>query len=208
MNILVVGCGKVGSRLASSLSREGHDVSVVDRKNESFELLSEDFDGITTAGVPIDQDVLKQAGIENCEALVAVSQDDNVNIMVSQLAREIFKIPNVLTRIYDPSREDVFSHFGLHTICPTNLTVDVVRSALFETDSIQTVHLGAHTVSFHWFPIPRRFIGQYCNEFDASLESNESLLAVQHGDLSIDIAGKNNFKLTATDVMIIARIVD
>lgn len=76
---------------------------------------------------------MKQAGIESCDAVAAVSQDDNLNIMCSQLAREIFKVPSVLARIYDPAREDVFSHFGLHTVCPTNLTVSAVKSALTET---------------------------------------------------------------------------
>lgn len=208
MNILVVGCGKVGSRLASSLAQDGHDVSIVDRKEENFELLDDNFRGFTTAGVPIDQDVLKRAGIENCDALAAVSQDDNVNIMVSQLAREIFQVPNVLARIYDPRREDVFSHFGLHTVCPTNLTVEVVRSTLLESGSVRTVNLGAHTIAFHWFPVPKRFVGQSCDEINFSLGESESLLAVQHGDMSINIAGKNNMRLAATDLMIIAKVVD
>lgn len=208
MNILVVGCGKVGSRLASSLAQDGHDVSIVDRKEENFELLDDNFRGFTTAGVPIDQDVLKRAGIENCDALAAVSQDDNVNIMVSQLAREIFQVPNVLARIYDPRREDVFSHFGLHTVCPTNLTVEVVRSTLLESGSVRTVNLGAHTIAFHWFPVPKRLVGQSCDEINFSLGESESLLAVQHGDMSINIAGKNNMRLAATDLMIIAKVVD
>lgn len=208
MNILVVGCGKVGSRLASSLAQDGHDVSIVDRKEENFELLDDDFDGFTTAGVPIDQDVLKRAGIENCDALAAVSQDDNVNIMVSQLAREIFQIPNVLARIYDPRREDVFSHFGLHTVCPTNLTVEAVRSALLESGSVRTVNLGAHTIAFHWFPVPKRFVNQYCGDVNLDLDESETLLAIQHADMSINIAGKKNVKLATTDLMIIARVVD
>ena len=208
MNILIVGCGKVGSRLASTLSRDGHDVSIVDSKDSSFELLDDDFRGFTTSGVPIDQDVLKRAGIENCDALAAVSQDDNVNIMVSQLGREIFHIPNVLARIYDTKREDVFSHFGLHTVCPTNLTVEAVRSALLENGSTRTVNLGAHTIAFHWYPVPKRFIGHYCDEILSALDENEQLLAVQHADSSITIAHKADFRLSATDLMIIARIVD
>ena len=208
MNVLVVGCGKVGSRLASSLARDGHDVSIVDRKEENFGLLSEDFNGFTTSGIPIDQDVLRRAGIESCDALAAVSQDDNVNIMVSQLAREIFHVPKVLARIYDPRREDVFSHFGLHTVCPTNLTVDVVRSALLELDTVKTVHLGAHTISFHRVPMTKRFSNLACNEVNLELNENETLLAVQHADLSIDIVGKKNFKLKPTDTMIVAAVVD
>ncbi len=208
MNILVIGCGKVGSRLASSLAQDGHDVSIVDRREENFELLDDEFEGFTTAGVPIDQDVLKRAGIENCDALAAVSQDDNVNIMVSQLAREIFHIPNVLARIYDPRREDVFSRFGLHTVCPTNLTVEAVRSALLEDGSVQSVNLGGHTITFHWFPVPKRFVNQSCSEVDLNLAEYESLLAVQHADMSISLAGKRDLRLAATDLMIIARTID
>lgn len=78
MNILVVGCGKVGSKVASDLSRMGHDVSVVDRSEKRFALLDEDFSGLTVCGVPIDQDVLKLAGVESCDALAAMTEDDNV----------------------------------------------------------------------------------------------------------------------------------
>lgn len=208
MNILVVGCGKVGSRLASSLSQDGHDVSIVDRFEENFELLNNDFNGYTTAGIPIDQDVLRKAGIESCDALAAVSQDDNVNIMVSQVAREIFKVPNVLARIYDPRREDVFSHFGLHTVCPTNLTVEAVRSALLEGGSVRSINLGAHNFSFHQVPVPKRFVGELCDEIDLSLDDDETLLAVRHADMSVSLAGKKNVYLAATDTLIIAKVVD
>ena len=164
MNILVVGCGKVGSRLASVLCRQGHDVSVVAKEEESFDLLSEDFNGYTTHGVPIDQDVLKRAGIESCEALAAVTQDDNVNIMVSQLAQEVFHVPKVLARIYDPRRGDVFSHFGLHTVCPTNLTVAAVCNALTENVNTKNMNIGSHTLCFTTMEIPKEYIGRRVSE--------------------------------------------
>ena len=82
MNIIVVGCGRVGSQLASYLDEVGHDVVVVDRDAENFEALSNRFHGFTVEGVPIDQDVLRRAGIENCDAVAAVSHNDNMNIMV------------------------------------------------------------------------------------------------------------------------------
>jgi len=208
MNILIIGCGKVGSRLALSLEQDGHDVSIIDPNEESFDLLGGQFNGLLTSGVPIDQDVLKRAGIENCDALAAVSQDDNVNIMASQLAREIFHVPNVLARIFDTRREDVFSHFGLHTVCPTNLTVEAVRSALLEKDAPRTVHFGSHTVTFHQIPVPKRFIGFNCEEINRNLDEAESLFAVQHADLSIEIAGKLKERLSADDTMIISRMVD
>lgn len=136
MHIIIIGCGKVGSKFAQVLSDEGHDVVVVDNGPEAFKQLSADFNGITIAGVPIDQDILKQAGIETADAFAAVTPDDNVNIMACQVAKEIFKVPRVLARIYNPAREQVFHQFGLETICPTNLTVEVIHSIILgETDS-------------------------------------------------------------------------
>ena len=208
MNILIVGCGKVGSRLASALQQEGHDVSIVDRRESSFSLLDEHFTGFTTSGVPIDQDVLKRAGIESCDGLAAVSQDDNVNIMVSQLAREIFHVPNVLARIYDTRREDVFSHFGLHTVCPTNLTVEAVRSALLEKDIVKSVNLGAHTITFHRLPVTKQMVNQFTDDVQPQLDSRETLFAIQHADLSISLVRAQKLRLAATDQLIIARIVN
>ena len=118
MNILVIGCRTMGSHLASILSREGHDVSVIDKDEQNFELLDNDFSGLTVTGLAIDTEVLRRAGIEVCDAVAAVSSDDNQNIMVSQIAKEVFKVPRVLTRIYDPQRTQVFTSFGLHTVCP------------------------------------------------------------------------------------------
>ena len=96
MNILVVGCGKVGSNLAGILSNQGHDVSVVDRNEEDFDLLPKDFDGFTTIGFPVDLDVLKKAGIESCDAVCAVTPNDNINIMTCEVAKEIFKVQKFL----------------------------------------------------------------------------------------------------------------
>lgn len=132
MHIIIVGCGKVGSRFAKVLSEEGHDVVIIDSDSNNFKALGPNFNGITITGVPIDQDVLKHAGIENADALAAVTPDDNVNIIACQVAKEIFKVPRVIARIYNPEREHVFHQFGLDTICPTNLTVDSIRSIILE----------------------------------------------------------------------------
>lgn len=206
MNILVVGCGKVGSRLASVLSRQGHDVSVVDRVEENFELLAADFSGFTTHGVPIDQDVLRRAGIESCDALAAVTRDDNVNIMVSQLAREVFHTPKVLARIYDPRRGDVFSHFGLHTVCPTNLTVAAACSALTDSAAPKTINIKSHTVSFSAMPIPKEYLGLHVS--DIVFEENEVLYAVEHEDNSIKLVGLDDIVLKKNDRLIFSKLVD
>ncbi len=206
MNILVVGCGKVGSRLATVLAEEGHMVSVVDRSEERLESLPDDFDGMKTCGVPIDQDVLREAGIENCDALAAVSSDDNVNIMVSQVAKKIFGIQNVVTRIYTPDREDVFSHFGLSTVCPTHLTVSAIHSAVVEHDLPRMLNIGSHTMKFSIHPVPRALVGMAAFAYDPGEHS--SLFAVLHEDDTMSLNNNCKEKLKATDRLVISTIVD
>ena len=207
MNILVIGCGKVGSQLASMLSEEGHDVSVIDRDAKNFEMLDDNFSGMTTVGVPIDQDVLKQAGIESCDAVAEVSQDDNLNIMCSQLAREIFKVPSVLARIYDPAREDVFSHFGLHTVCPTNLTVSAVKSALTENQSIRTINFGAHTLAFNLIQVPDELVGKRASKASDKI-ADKDIFAVIHDNFDISLTIKEDVILQKNDMLITVTIMD
>lgn len=207
MNILVVGCGKIGSHLASLLSRQGHDVSVIDRSAENFELLSDDFNGFTTHGVPIDMDILKKAGIESCDALAAVTSEDNVNLMVSQMAREIFKVPKVLARIFDPRQEDVFTQFGLHTVCPTNLTVSAVCNALTEnTSTTKRINIGAHTVSFSVMEIPKEFIGLTPSELQ--FEQDEVLFAVERDGTNLFLANAEDMVFRKDDKLVFAKLVD
>ncbi len=206
MNILIVGCGKVGSQLASTLSEEGHDVSVIDRNEKNLELLSDDYSGMTTVGVPIDQDVLKKAGIESCDAVAAVSQDDNVNIMCSQLARELFHVPSVLARIYDPRREDVFSHFGLHTVCPTNLTVGAIRSALTENQTIRTINFGAHTIAFNLIPVPDEMAGKRVKIISERME--KEIFGVIREDLEIVLTITDDITVKPGEMLITATLMD
>lgn len=206
MNIIVVGCGKVGARLATQLSHEGHDVSIIDKDEDAFNMLGSDFSGFKTCGIPIDQDVLRKAGIESCDALAAVSPDDNVNIMVSQLAHEIFHVPTVLARIYDPKRENVFSHFGLHTVCPTNLTVAAVRSAITEKDKPQVINFGSHTISFITENVPKSLVGTLASEI--LLGENQSLYGVLHADLSMTLYQGQKLRFINGDKVIISNIVD
>lgn len=119
MKIVMVGCGRVGAMAAIALSRAGHDVTVVDINPKAFERLGSDFNGEMVLGNGIDEDVLRRAGLENADGFACLTNGDNRNIMAAQIAREIFKVPRVITRIYDPMREDVFRELGLKTVSPT-----------------------------------------------------------------------------------------
>lgn len=160
MQIIIIGCGKVGAKFAHTLSKDGHEIVVVSNDGKAFKNLPPDFNGLTLTGVPIDQDVLKSAGIETADALVAVTEDDNTNIMVCQVAKEIFKVSKVIARIYNPSREHVFHQFGLETICPTDITVNVMRSLVDVNNNISTHTLGNTSVVFKQQPVLDRDINR------------------------------------------------
>ena len=205
MNILVVGCGKVGSNLASVLTKQGHDVSIVDKNEENFDLLPNDFNGFTTVGVPIDLEILKKAGIESCDAVAAVTPDDNINIMVCEVAKEIFNIENVFVRIYDPKREEVFSRLGMHTVCPTNLTVSAICAVLNNNTMCRNMHIGTRTITFSSMDIPKSFIGRMVS--DIQFEQDEVLYAIER-DSDLMLVGINNIELQKDDKLIFSKIVD
>ncbi len=121
MNIIIVGCTQVGVSLATDLCKSGHDVAVIDRNTESFSDLPAFFKGLTVEGVAMDVSVLEKAGILECDAFAAVTNDDNLNIVAAQLAREKYGVENVTVRIVDPVREHVYQNMGLKTVCPTNI---------------------------------------------------------------------------------------
>lgn len=127
MKAIILGCGRVGSTLARMLADEGHDVTVIDRTSEAFRRLGRKFPGARQVGQGTDMDVLRRAGIENADVFVAVTDGDNRNIMASQIAKFVFNVPKVLTRIYDPSRADAYQQMGIQTICTTSIAAGLLH---------------------------------------------------------------------------------
>ncbi len=121
MKIVILGCGRVGSTLATMLDQAGHEVSVIDFSSEAFQRLSPDFRGETIPGNGVDEEVLIRAGIKEADAFAAVTNGDNRNIMASQIAKEIFNVKKVMCRIYDPIREETYHELGMETVCPTKV---------------------------------------------------------------------------------------
>lgn len=132
MRLVILGCGRVGSTLAATMSAGGHEVTIIDRNSEAFDRLGPDFAGRTVIGVGIDEDTLRQAGIEQADAFVAVTNGDNTNIMAVQIVREMFHVPRVLCRIYDPIRAEVYRELGIDTICVTTMAVGVLHDLLLD----------------------------------------------------------------------------
>src|ERR1051325_9163853 len=130
MKIVILGCGRVGARLASMMERAGHTVTVIDNNHDAFDRLDPEFKGETVQGNGIDQEVLRRAGIEEADAFAAVTNGDNRNIMASQIAKEIFQVKKVVCRIYDPLRQSTYDEIGLETICPTIVGAEKIFQAL------------------------------------------------------------------------------
>lgn len=130
MHIVIMGCGRVGSKLAHILEDKGHSVAIIDQSPESFRRLRAGFRGRRVTGVGFDRDVLIEAGIEQASAFVAVSSGDNSNVISARVARETFGIDNVVARIYDSRRAEVYQRLGLPTVATVRWTADQVLRRL------------------------------------------------------------------------------
>jgi trk system potassium uptake protein len=166
MQIIIVGCGKVGSALAAELVAQSHDVVIIENDPELIQN-ADDLDCIKITGVPIDRDVLRQAGIETADVICCATQNDNINIMVAQVAREIFNVPKIIARVFNPANRQIFDEFKLNTICQTDLSVQAfLRKIAGETDE-QTHCVFNTNILYTSIPIVKELIGESINDLSA-----------------------------------------
>jgi trk system potassium uptake protein len=121
--IIIVGCGELGSQLASTLLKQRKSITIIDKDEDAFKRLPDQFSGFTIEGNGIEEDTLVEAGINRANMLVAVTGDDNVNIMIAQIARVMYHVPSVIARLCEPSRARLIEDLNIKTICPTDLSV-------------------------------------------------------------------------------------
>ncbi len=216
MNILVVGAGRVGVRLIEALEHLGHDVAVVEEDPKLLDnvyTMAQPFSGTAIRGVPIDVDVLKGAGIEVCDAVAAVTKDDNINIMVAQMAKEVFGIKNVIARIADPESKEVYSErFGLHAVCGTNLTAQAFLTGLLYdrdgTDDEDTrLTIGSTTAEFTTVPIDKRQVGTPLNDIEVTIQGMVKF-GVLRANGVMELLSDKNIILRAGDSIVYAKIID
>lgn len=154
MHVVIMGCGRVGSTLARSLTERGHSVAVIDQNPEAFRRLDRDFEGQMITGVGFDRTVLTEAGITRADAFAAVSSGDNSNIIAARVARETFGVTNVVARIYDSGRAAVYERLGIPTVATVRWAagrlmrlldpgpdIEVWRDA---TSAVSMIELGLH----------------------------------------------------------------
>ncbi len=130
MYIIIIGCGRFGSKLAKDLSDGGNDVCVVERNGDKLNSLGSGFNGQRIKGIEYDSDNLIEAGIRHADALIAVTSDDNINITVSMIANKIFQIPKIFARVNDPEKTYLYNKLGINTINPIQYEIELIKSKL------------------------------------------------------------------------------
>ena len=148
MNIIVVGCGRVGFRLANQFSDNGHNVVVIDRDARALTKLGSGFNGRTLVGIGYDEEVLIEAGVEECDVVAAVTNLDNANLMVAEVADKLFGVRHAIARLQNPNRESAYSQLGIDYACGTSLVAEEIFSKVLAGH-------GSHIESFGDFEILR-----------------------------------------------------
>ena len=130
MKALIIGCGRVGSSIAIQLQRENWDVVVVDENEDALSRLGDHWPGAFLVGQGIDTDLLREAGIEEADAVIAATDGDNTNIVIGEVAQKRFDVKCVVVRVLDPARADFYSARGMRTVCPTKTAIDTLTEAV------------------------------------------------------------------------------
>jgi len=164
MNVIVIGCGRLGSELASRLFHEGHQVTVVDNIEKSFERLTPDFRGRTVTGEILSKEVLERAGIDKADGLAAVTNSDTLNAVVAQTARTIYKVPCIVVRNYDPNLRPVLEAFGFQIVSSTAWGAQRIEEMLVSA-SVHTVYsAGNGEVEIYELDVPQNWNGHVLGE--------------------------------------------
>jgi trk system potassium uptake protein TrkA len=179
VHVIVVGCGRVGRELAKDLERDGHSVSVIDKDQNAFHELPDGFKGKAIHGFGFDRGHLEQAGIRDAEAVAAVTNGDNTNILTARIARMTYEVPHVVARIYDPRRAVIYRQLGIATVAAVAWTTDQVLRRLFPEKSVAEWTDASGTVSLIERALPDYWAGRKLSEFDES--GRFRLVAVTRG---------------------------
>ncbi len=164
MKIIIMGCGRIGSMVSQLLQDEGHQVTVIDPDTANLDRLGTAFHGARIGGVGFDRQVLLQAGIESADAFVATSASDNANIISARIARNIFHVPRVIARLYDPRRAEIYRRLGLVTISMTDWGARRINELLAHAELEPTFYFGKGEVTLVAVEAPLALVGRLVND--------------------------------------------
>ncbi len=170
MKIIIMGCGRVGEQLARLLDGEGHQVAVIDYDPRALARLGPNFKGQRVTGVGFDQEVLVKAGIEQADAFAAASSSDNANIVAARIAHNIFHVPRVVARLFDPQRAEIYRRLGMLTISSTTWGAERLRELLTSAELDPIISFGSGEVSLVNIDIPPQLVGRMVKDLTISGE--------------------------------------
>ena len=164
MRVIIVGCGKLGSGLAKALTRKGNQVTIIDKDPNAFELLDKDFQGTKIVGVGFDRDILEQANIRRADAIISCSKSDEANALIGKLARDIYHVPRVISRLYDPRREEIYRSLGIQTLSTTTWGVERAMEMLSYEKLDSVLSIGDSQVEIVRVETPALLVDRTVNE--------------------------------------------
>jgi trk system potassium uptake protein TrkA len=193
MKIIVLGCGRVGSQVSLLLAQSGHFVTVIDHQQpDAAARLGENFKGRLVRGIGFDRNVLLEAGIEQADAFVAASPSDNANIVAARMAHNIFRVPRVVARLYDPRRAEIYKRLGLKTISTTTWGAERIFELITHTDLDVIYTFGRGEVSIVNIEIPHNLVGRQVK--DLLVPGEVSIISITRDDMAFVPASGSEFK--------------
>ena len=163
---MILGCGRVGSLLATRLDEQGHSVAIIDQDAAAFRKLNPSFSGITVKGIGFDRETLESAGINRAHAFAAVSSGDNTNILGARVARETYGVEHVIARIYDPKRAAVYQRLGIPTVATVSWTATQIMKAVLPTGATEEFTDSTGTMILAEVPLHERWLGRNASELE------------------------------------------
>src|SRR5665811_2350165 len=167
MHVVIMGCGRAGTRLARRLDKDGHSVAVVDKDPTSFHLLGLDFKGRTVTGIGFDPNILVEAGVERADGFIAESSGDNSNMVSAMVAKDVFHVPKVITRIYDPTRAQIYRRMGIPTVAPVTWGTNKLMDLLFLEATHTRDTFGNGEVELMELRVPEVLSGREVRDFES-----------------------------------------
>jgi trk system potassium uptake protein TrkA len=179
MKVIIVGCGRMGSELANSMWHDGHAVTVVDKDPRAFYRLGAAFKGATIEGIGFDRDVLIRAGVERADALAATTSGDNSNFITARVARDVFRVPKVIARLYDPRRAEIYQRMGLQTVSSTAWGVSRAIQLLVHAELNVVISLGNGEVELLEMEVPLHWVSRTVNNVNVPGEVSVTAITRQ-----------------------------
>ncbi len=200
MRIVIAGCGRVGANVAKMLVDAGHDVTVVDRREEALDTLGRTFNGTRVVGEAYDVDTLREAGIELADVFLAVTDSDNANLMASEVAKVVFGVPRSIARLYDPAREETYHALDIHHVTGTKLVANVLYEQIMDEEFAFHVTFPKGDIEVVEFHLSAAAEGMRVDELEVDHELR--IAAIQRGEVTV--IPKDDLKLRGGDLVVAA----